>query len=100
MDIYLIKLIIAHLIGDFFLQPNTWVKDKESRKLKSTKLYLHVMIHVALIFVIFLSFDVWKTALTIGIIHLIIDALKSIFQTNKNARLLFLLIRFCTLVRL
>jgi hypothetical protein len=89
MDIYLIKLIIAHSIGDFFLQPNTWVKDKESRKLKSTKLYLHVMIHVALIFVIFLSFDVWKTALTIGIIHLIIDALKSIFQTNKNARLLF-----------
>ena len=89
MDIYLIKLIIAHLIGDFFLQPNAWVKDKERKKLKSTKLYLHVMIHVALIFVIFLSFDVWKTALTIGIIHLIIDALKSIFQTHKNARILF-----------
>lgn len=53
MDIYLIKLIIAHLIGDFFLQPNAWVKDKERRKLKSTKLYLHVMIHVALIFVVF-----------------------------------------------
>ena len=89
MDIYLIRLIIAHLIGDFFLQPNAWVKDKERRKLKSAKLYLHVMIHVALIFVIFLSFDVWKAALTIGIIHLIIDALKSIFQTNKNARILF-----------
>ncbi|SDF70754.1 Protein of unknown function [Pedobacter terrae] len=89
MDIYLIKLILAHLIGDFFLQPNAWVKDKERRKLKSTRLYLHVMIHVVLIFVVFLSFDVWKTALTIGIIHLIIDALKSIFQTNKNARILF-----------
>lgn len=89
MDIYLIKLIIAHLIGDFFLQPNAWVKDKERRKLKSTKLYLHVVIHVALIFVIFLRFDVWKTALTIGVIHLIIDALKYIFQTHKNARILF-----------
>jgi hypothetical protein len=89
MDIYLIKLILAHLIGDFFLQPNAWVKDKERRKLKSTRLYLHVMIHVVLIFVVFLSFDVWKTALTIGIIHLIIDALKSTFQTNKNARILF-----------
>ncbi|MFF5383912.1 DUF3307 domain-containing protein [Pedobacter suwonensis] len=89
MDIYLIKLILAHLIGDFFLQPNAWVKDKERKKLKSGKLYLHVMIHVALIFIVFLSFDVWKTALTIGVMHLIIDALKSIFQTHKNARILF-----------
>ena len=89
MEIYLIKLIIAHLIGDFFLQPGAWVKDKERKKLKSTKLYLHVAIHVALIFLIFLSFGVWKVALTIGVIHLIIDALKSIFQTNKNARILF-----------
>ncbi|RBQ03238.1 DUF3307 domain-containing protein [Pedobacter miscanthi] len=89
MDIYLIKLIIAHLIGDFFLQPNAWVKDKERKKLKSTKLYLHVAVHVALIFLVFLSFDVWKIALTIGLIHLCIDALKSIFQTNKNARILF-----------
>ncbi|WP_316829355.1 DUF3307 domain-containing protein [Pedobacter aquatilis] len=89
MDIYLIKIIIAHLIGDFFLQPNTWVKDKEKKKLKSGKLYLHVLIHIALIFIVFLSFNVWKTALSIGILHLIIDALKSSFQTKKNARLLF-----------
>jgi len=89
MDIYLIKLIIAHLIGDFFLQPGTWVKDKETKKLRSTKLYLHVLIHVALIFLLFLSFDVWKTAILIGVFHLLIDVLKSIFQTNKNARILF-----------
>ncbi len=89
MDIHLIKLILAHLIGDFFLQPDAWVKDKERKKLKSSRLYLHVVIHVALIFVVFLSFNVWKTALTIGVIHLIIDALKSIFQTHKNARILF-----------
>jgi hypothetical protein len=89
MDIYLIKLIIAHLIGDFFLQPNAWVKDKERKKLKSVKLYLHVIIHVVLIFLIFLNFGVWKTALSIGLLHFVIDALKAIFQTRKNARLLF-----------
>jgi hypothetical protein len=89
MDIYLIKLIIAHLIGDFFLQPNAWVKDKERKKLRSTKLYLHVLIHVVLIFLIFLSFKVWKTALLIGLLHMVIDALKSIFQTSKNTRILF-----------
>ena len=89
MEIYLIKLIIAHLVGDFFLQPTSWVKDKEKNKLKSGKLYLHVLVHVVLIFIIFLSFDVWKIAISIGLLHLIIDALKSIFQTKKNARILF-----------
>ncbi|WP_421943589.1 DUF3307 domain-containing protein [Pedobacter sp.] len=89
MDIILIKLILAHLIGDFFLQPTSWVKDKERKKLKSGKLYLHVLVHVALIFVIFLSLNVWKIALSIGALHLIIDALKSLFQTKKNARVLF-----------
>ncbi|MFC4210777.1 DUF3307 domain-containing protein [Pedobacter lithocola] len=89
MEIYLIKIIIAHLIGDFFLQPNAWVKDKEKNKLKSGKLYLHVLVHVVLIFVVFLSFNVWKVALSIGVLHFVIDALKSIFQTKKNARILF-----------
>lgn len=89
MDIYLIKLIIAHLIGDFFLQPTSWVKEKEVKKLKSAKLYLHVAIHIALIFLIFLSFGAWKVALLIGLIHFAIDALKLLFQTQKNARLLF-----------
>ena len=89
MDIILIKLILAHLIGDFFLQPTSWVKDKERKKLKSGKLYLHVLIHVVLIFIVFLSFNVWKTALSIGVLHLIIDASKSLFQTKKNARILF-----------
>jgi hypothetical protein len=89
MDIILIKLVIAHLIGDFFLQPASWVKDKETKKLKSGKLYLHVLVHVVLIFLVFLNFGIWKVALSIGIIHLGIDALKSVFQTKKNARILF-----------
>jgi len=94
MDIILIKLVIAHLVGDFFLQPNSWVKDKENKKLKSGKLYLHVLVHIALIFLLFLDFSIWKVALGIGIIHLLIDALKSIFQTKKNARILFFIDQF------
>ncbi|RZL56263.1 MAG: DUF3307 domain-containing protein, partial [Pedobacter sp.] len=89
MDIILIKLILAHLIGDFFLQPTSWVKDKEQKKLKSGKLYLHVLVHVVLIFIAFLSFDVWKVALSVGLLHFVIDACKSLFQTKKNARILF-----------
>lgn len=89
MDIYLIKLILAHLIGDFFLQPDSWVKDKERKKLKSAKLYMHIAIHIGLVFLVFLNLGVWKIALSVGMLHFIIDAGKSIFQTKKNARLLF-----------
>ena len=39
--ILLIKLLLAHIIGDFFLQPEKWVKEKEKKKLKSEKLYFH-----------------------------------------------------------
>ena len=87
----IIKLILAHLIGDFFLQPNSWIKEKEQKKLKSPKLYLHVLIHVALLFVILWDVSKWPLILIIGISHLIIDGLKLIIQKKKTKRLLFFL---------
>ena len=89
MDIILIKILFAHLIGDFFLQPTSWVKDKEAKKLKSGKLYLHICIHIFLIFAVFFSFDVWRMAIVIGVVHFAIDVLKLYLQTKKNARWLF-----------
>ncbi len=91
MDIILIKIFLAHLVGDFFLQPTSWVKDKEAKKLRSPKLYLHVCLHIVLIFLVFLSFSVWKLALVIGIFHFAIDGFKAFIQTKKNARWLFFL---------
>ena len=40
--ILFIKLVLAHLIGDFILQPASWVKAKEEFKLKAWQLYAHV----------------------------------------------------------
>ena len=28
----LLKLLLAHLLGDFFLQPTSWVESKEEKK--------------------------------------------------------------------
>jgi len=86
-----LKLILAHLIGDFFLQPQQWVKDKEKKKLRSKWLYLHIGIHLALMLLI-----VWDVSFVIPIliiagIHLIIDASKILLQNNKNKRWLFFL---------
>lgn len=89
MEIALLKLLLAHVLGDFFLQPNSWVAEKEKRKLKSGKLYLHIAIHIALIFLVFFSFSVWKVALVIGLSHGLVDAIKLIFQKEKTKRLWF-----------
>jgi Protein of unknown function (DUF3307) len=87
--ILLTKLLLAHFIGDFFLQPKHWVKEKEKKKLKSLKLYFHIAIHIALLFLILWDLSLWPIILIIGGLHLIIDALKLIVQTKKTKRLWF-----------
>jgi hypothetical protein len=87
--ILLTKLLLAHFIGDFFLQPKHWVKEKEKKKLKSPKFYFHVAIHFALLFLILWDLALWPIILIIGGLHLIIDALKLIAQKKKTKRLWF-----------
>lgn len=90
MMVVLLKLILAHLIGDFFLQPQQWVKDKEKNKLKSVWLYVHAGIHIALMFILLWDLSYTIMILCIGVLHLAIDALKLILQRKKNKRILFL----------
>jgi len=80
------KLILAHLLGDFILQPNSWVADKESKKLKSKYLYLHVLIHTVLSFIFLWDLQLWWVAVLVGVSHFIIDAAKLTFQTIKNKK--------------
>lgn len=84
--ILLIKLLLAHIIGDFILQPKKWVKDKEKHKLKSRYLYLHIAIHLALLFLITWDLTLWPLLIIIAFSHGVIDALKLSFQKKKNKR--------------
>ncbi|MCY1524150.1 hypothetical protein D9M68_590730 [compost metagenome] len=94
MEIMLLKLLLAHILGDFFIQPNAWVADKEKKKLKSLKLYWHVLIHIGLIFLLFFSFTVWKMTIIIGLSHFLIDAIKLTFQRNRTKRAWFFIDQF------
>ncbi|NMH86652.1 DUF3307 domain-containing protein [Flavivirga algicola] len=85
----LLKLLLAHLIGDFFLQPQKWVHEKEKKKLKSPKLYLHILIHIALLIVFLWDISLWPYVVTISITHLLIDGAKLVLQKKKTKRLLF-----------
>lgn len=44
-SLLLVTLIIGHLVSDFFLQPMSWVNDRNTHHFKAKKLYLHVLVH-------------------------------------------------------
>ncbi len=86
--ILLIKLVLAHLMGDFLLQPDSWVKAKEKNKLGSWQLYLHSFIHFALIMLLVFDFTFWKWAAIIALAHLVIDVVK-LYSIKENGRWYF-----------
>ncbi|GFD93239.1 hypothetical protein KUL156_08170 [Alteromonas sp. KUL156] len=90
--ILFLKLLVAHLLGDFVLQPKNWVKDKEKKKIKSSKLYAHIGVHAVLL-LLFLQFNpmYWNVFLLVIISHYLIDLGKLYFQKKKNKRLFFFL---------
>ncbi|MDG5493170.1 DUF3307 domain-containing protein [Psychroserpens sp. SPM9] len=92
MLILFIKLILAHLIGDFLFQPVTWVKHKNKHKHKSKFLYYHVAVHAVALAVV-LGFDTsyWLGFIITILSHYGIDVLKLHFRNSNNNRWLFAL---------
>ncbi len=83
--IILIKLIFAHLLGDFVFQSRTWVKEKEYKKLLSWRLYMHVLVHGILVLLVMGSLQYWLLALVIMALHFLIDVLK-LYAQNGSSR--------------
>ncbi|MCV9386419.1 DUF3307 domain-containing protein [Reichenbachiella ulvae] len=95
----LLKLLLAHLIGDFLIQPGSWVKSKEQKKHKSPHLYLHILIHLlALLIVLGFDSSYWTIYLTIPLSHLIIDALKLNLQKSSVSKTAFFLDQIAHLI--
>jgi len=87
MNDYLILmlLLLAHIVGDFYCQPDYLVDKKLSEKGRE-RLYanaIHAFIHTALVALLLLMpkvswYDLLVTAAVIGVTHFIIDSLKSV----------------------
>ncbi|MGB0884270.1 MAG: DUF3307 domain-containing protein [Flavobacteriales bacterium] len=90
MIILLLKLLLAHVLGDFVFQSDKWVEDKLKRKHKSPYLYAHIALHALFTFIL-LAFDatLWLGVLCILISHYLIDLLKINLNEKLNPRLLF-----------
>jgi hypothetical protein len=82
--IVIVKLILAHIVGDFLLQPKSWVKAKEEKKALAWQLYAHVLIHGLLSLLLLFDITDWKLIVIIAFSHLIIDYIKLKFQTENS----------------
>ncbi|MDC9496233.1 MULTISPECIES: DUF3307 domain-containing protein [unclassified Pseudoalteromonas] len=91
-SLLLAALIIGHLVSDFFLQPMSWVNDRNTHHFKAKKLYLHVLVHGVVSAVILALWEYsygWQqlstvllSTATIMLSHYLIDIAKS--YSNKG----------------
>ena len=71
-----LSLVLAHIIGDFYLQTDECCKQKETRRFKSWFLYVHAIIIGLLSWIIVPSCNFGLWALLIAVSHFAIDAVK------------------------
>ena len=85
-----LKLLLAHIIGDFCFQPDSWVVNKQRYKFKSKRLYIHIFIHTILLaFAFGFNTTYWMGFLFIIVAHYLIDLAKLYVETSKNTLLYF-----------
>ncbi len=96
--IIFVKLLLAHLLGDFLLQPTAWVLDKEKKVHRSVYLYLHTLIHGVLAYIIVGELAFLSFAIALALLHGFIDFIKLNYQKNKTKRNWFVIDQLLHLV--
>jgi hypothetical protein len=78
-------LLLAHLLGDFVLQPSGWVRKKSRLGLKAPAFWWHILLHGLLSWIFIARKDFWPWAIAIIILHGAVDQLKCSME-NKTRR--------------
>ena len=95
MIVLVLKFLLAHILGDFVFQSDKWVKNKRKLKLKSSKLYLHILLHAIFsILALQFDFDYWLGIVIVLVSHLIIDIGKLYAEEQWNNISLFFIDQF------
>jgi len=86
-----IQLLLAHFIGDFLLQPTSWVKAKEEKIWRAPQLYYHTGVHLVLSLLLVWNFNLILPILIIVFFHYWIDIGKLSLQHTRHGRLIFII---------
>lgn len=74
---YVLALLLAHVLGDFVLQPRQWVAKKQASGFKSPVLYAHIGIHAVLSVLLTGFYGRWLVVFAVvAVTHGLIDLVK------------------------
>lgn len=79
-------LVLAHIVGDFFLQNQHVCDEKRDKVLCSPYMYGHAFVIFVLSSIVMFSVKFWFAALIIGISHLCIDSIKSFIEKKLKSK--------------
>jgi hypothetical protein len=94
--IWFLKLLSAHLLTDFLLQPTGWIKKRNEKHFGSGYLYLHGFI-TAGVACLFIGYTYWIVIGVILVSHIMIDGWKSYREQNLTYFLIDQLLHFAVL---
>ena len=85
MMVFLLKLLIAHFLGDFTFQPNNWIKKRTNNGIKSKHLYYHIAMHLTVLLLLFINElnTYFIGILAIILAHYIVDVAKTYASKKK-----------------
>ncbi len=100
-NVWLIKIVLAHLLTDFILQPKRWIQERRLEHFRSASLYIHGLITAGMTLLL-TGWIYWPAALIILLTHIGIDGWKSykkestwVFLTDQFLHLGVILGLFC-----
>lgn len=91
MILMAMKLLVAHLFGDFLFFPNSWKANIKQAGIRSSYLYLHTLLHALLALVILFDINFWPVVLAIFTGHLAIPLVGRYLSKWLTARWAFAL---------
>lgn len=78
----LVKLLVAHILGDFLVQSDKWVSHKKKNKAKSRFLYIHSIIIGIFSYIFLFEWYNYQVPIIIIISHIITDLWKVYAKEN------------------
>jgi len=78
-----VMLVFSHLLAEFVLQPDSWLKKKKEEKHKSVIFILHALLAGALAYVFLAEWHAWYIIPAVAILHGVIDSWRMSRKTDN-----------------
>lgn len=85
LPLTVLLLLLAHLLGDFILQPGSWVRQKARSGFKAPTFWYHLLLHGLLSWVLMADLRFWPWAVLLALLHGAIDQLKYLKERKAGA---------------